>query len=1252
MFRKILFSLGIALVTSGVGFAQDNTLRGTVKDNSGQPMDYVNVRLMQNGSLITGTTTNDDGSYTIKPIPSGKYDLVATSQGYATITITGIEIRGGITKYQDVVMSSSSTEIVGVEVKATKMMFEAGDVSKAERVSSEDIEKLPTRSLSGILENMSGVVGSGSSMSVRGGRPGEVTYYVDGVPTSSVPQGAIGQVSFIQGAISAEYGDATAVVEIETRGVSNKLSGQIGAFTHIDGYISNELTFGLTGPLVKAKNKEGKDNPFTLGFLLSGEGFYTQGGAVRGGTYYATDETIDYLANNPFRVTEQGNVLAYNAQYVTKYQEGNILSLAEKKQRLLANSWSTTARVMGKLDFRFKHGVDLSLSGNLDYAYGKSASVANILYNSINNGMSRTLNWRLNARLQHFLKLDKDAKIKNAYYRLQGFYTRSTGESYSHKHKDNLFDYGYIGKFEHTYDKSYDYVDNTTPYKVGDDYYYDVWVHQTNYSRSIKFTPGDKNPELARYTQFAFEQYGDLGNDDNIQAAGALLNGQFPSSSTLTYVGFTAPGVPYNGYGRSLTDRLGAKALFSFDVQNHSIKFGFDFEQTTYHSYSISPASLWTVMRANANKHIEQLDVNNPILETDENGIFTGYISFDRLYNESAQSQFDKSLREKLGLAANSLDWVDVDAYDPNFYSLDMFSAEELFYNGNEIISFYGYNYADYKGKSLVSRPITMNDMKNWFSDNSATRDFSSIGAFKPLRISAYIMDNFSIRSLYFNLGLRLDVFDLNQPVVKDMYLYREAFTVEEAIKRGNLNEADVPDFMRTGDYYVYVKNQVSENMPAEVTAYRNGMNWYNADGQLTTDPDKLASSSGDPQLYPLFKTPPPEGDNKDVTYVHYEAFEDYTPTFANGGISLSPRVAFSFAVGEKSKFTASYNIMTNSVPYILRPVDYLYFSTKARASSSSPLSNPGLKPEKTIEYQIGFNQMIGNNLAIDFSAYYRENRDKVTMYNYLQAYPESYYSYTNMDFGTTQGVQVGVQARQGDNFYFTANYSIQFAKGTGSTATSAATLIASGQPNLRTLTTLSYDQRHSINATLNYDFGSTYKKNYVLKARNVKVGKKVKEYKPLEGVGVTLTLKAGSGLPYTRSSEVYSSIVSLGQRQVEGSINGSRLPWSFNADLKVWKTFMFNVNKKEDGSAHLCGLELSITVSNLLGFKQARTAYSYTGEPDDDGFLTSTKYQSYIAARESVQSFWDYYTIMMNQAWNNPWGAPTTAEFGIRFTF
>ena len=160
------------------------------------------------------------------------------------------------------------------------------------------------------------------------------------------------------------------------------------------------------------------------------------------------------------------------------------------------------------------------------------------------------------------------------------------------------------------------------------------------------------------------------------QNGGALLNGQQPES---VYSGLWAnTGTQYDNYSVLNQSQIGINASATADIKNHNLQFGFQYEQRIDRSYSYAPVGLWTLMRGLVNRHIEQLDKLNPHAVYDAYGVFQDTINYDRLYDANTQSFFDYNLRKKLNLPVNGTDWIDLDNYGPNTFSIDMFSADEL----------------------------------------------------------------------------------------------------------------------------------------------------------------------------------------------------------------------------------------------------------------------------------------------------------------------------------------------------------------------------------------------------------------------------------------------------------------------------------------------------------------------------------------------------------------------------------------------
>jgi hypothetical protein len=106
---------------------------------------------------------------------------------------------------------------------------------------------------------------------------------------------------------------------------------------------------------------------------------------------------------------------------------------------------------------------------------------------------------------------------------------------------------------------------------------------------------------------------------------------------------------PFITIFKSQFTQLGAKASLTMNLKDHELKLGYEFEKLTSRAFGLSPVALWTLMRQNANSHINELDLDNPI--------FVGYdtIRYERLVNLEAQSTFDRNLRSSLGMDPNGM---------------------------------------------------------------------------------------------------------------------------------------------------------------------------------------------------------------------------------------------------------------------------------------------------------------------------------------------------------------------------------------------------------------------------------------------------------------------------------------------------------------------------------------------------------------------------------------------------------------------
>lgn len=1217
MLRKLLISVAIVLSANVILFAQSGTLKGKLSDKQNKDaIPFASIIIESGGKQYGGANTDIDGNYTIKPIPAGKYDIKAVYVGYKPLMIKDVVINSDKITFLDIEMEQTVQTLKTFEVQEYKVPLISKDQTQTGgTMSSEEMSKMPGRSATSVATTVGGVFSqdNGSTdLNIRGQRSDGTAMYIDGVRvrgSSSLPQAAIEEVAVVTGGLPASYGDATGgIVNITTKGPSREFGAGVELVTSelLDPYGYNLLGFSAQGPLIMGKDSTSTSS--LLGYFISGELSSQKDATPSGiGLWKVKDDVLAKLEKEPLRPSGTGSGSFRNTEFITK----NDLEKIKAKQNALEQG----INLSGKIDVKTTTNTNLTFGGSIDYTKQHAWLYSYSLFNSKNNPLVTDNTWRVYGRFTQRFPTAKDSKslISNIYYSIQADYSKEYQTVKDAEHGDQIFKYGYVGKFK-TY-KINSYELKTLTDTLGHDPT-SVWVHNGFRDTLYSFEPSDINPELSNYTEQYYSLYDqNSGNYENsvlVQNGGGLLNGQDPDPA---YSLWANTGLKYNGYSVTNNTQIGFNANGSADIKNHAIQFGIQYEQDIDRYYGYTPSNLWTLMRQLINKHIEQLDVKNPIYVYDENGQFQDTIKYNRLLDLSSQSTFDRNFRKSIGLDPDGLDWIDVDNYNPDQFSIDMFNADELLNDGNSYAAYYGY---DYTGKLLKKNPT----FEDFFSAKDENGQYKrEIGAFQPIYMAGYIEDKFAFKDLIFNVGLRVDRFDANQKVLKD------AYSLFETVKAGEATEYEHPANIGD-DYVVYVDDLKN---PSKVLGYRNGSDWYNASGTQISDPSVLETASG---IAPLLVDP----NNTSRKDIKVSAFKDYEPQ-----INYMPRVSFSFPISDVALFFAHYDVLTKRPTDGLRfdPTDYYFLQDQ-----NNTINNPNLKPEKTIDYEFGFQQKLSNSSSLKFSTYYRELRNLVQIYRFTDAYPKSYVSYNNIDFGTVKGLTVAYDLRRTNNIWLKASYTLQFADGTGSSATSGINLVNSGQPNLRTTNPLDFDRRHALTAVVDYRFSEGKEYNGPVWTKKIKGTDKVKTIALLQNTGINITFNGGSGTPYSKSSKIVQYGAS--NTVLSGSLNGSRLPWTFRMDARLDKDIALYYKGK--GKRKEADLNVYLQVLNVLNSENILYVYAATGNADDDGYLAAAEYQASINSQTNAAAYRDLYALYVNQPSN--YSLPRRIRLGVSLSF
>jgi len=1255
MLNKIKLLLVTLLLSVSFAHAQTGrgTIKGSVKDKkTSEELPFVKVVIYQNGVQKGYAATDFTGKFILSALEPGEYDVEIKFVGYNTIKETNVVVNSDKYVIRDYELSPSSEMLDVVEVISYKVpLIDKDGGSSGATVTREDISKMAARSATGVAKTVGGVYsaeGGGEGLSIRGTRSDATYYYIDGIKvrgSSSLPKSAIQEVSVITGGVPANYGDVTGgIISITTRGPSARYFGSFELVTSgfyfngddplgydgkvfgLDKYAYNLAEGMISGPLLMKKDSTGKktDKPI-LGFFLSANfnDVLDSRPLANGGGYRIKKEVRDDLLNDstglgPLRPTGQGTGSYYNNRFLTKDD------FEQVKWRM--NTRNRNASAAGKIDVNVGPSMNLTFGGSMNWRKGNGYSYSNSLMNFDNFGTNSGYDWRVYGKFtQRFQNTEEGStsKIKSAYYSIMVDYSQSHSKSQDDRHKERIFNYGYVGKFKTNRIATYEGSNGG-----------DSLIHNGFKDTSVAFTPSETNQPFAAITSQYYNLYEGqtVDNYENlfqIQNGGGLRNGDIPTS---VYGIWGTLGTPYNFYGYSQADQLRITGSGTVNLNDHAISLGFEYEQRWDRSFGTNPIGLWTIGRQLMNSQITELDKSKATY--DFFGTFPR-VTYERLNSSEGdytgqegndnQAYFDYSVRKKLGEQAglsgddlnafiDGTDYIDIDELDPDFFELSMFSADELLNSGQTYANWRGY---DSKGNKVKGNT----DINKYFNEYDENGNFKrNIGSFQPVYMSGYIMDKFAFDDIIFNVGLRLDVFDANQPVLKDKFLVYEAKTAKEVSELPNGNAIEHPDNIGD-DYVVYVNDK--DNITA-ITGYRNGDVWYDASGVEVSDPTIVEGSKG---IAPWLQDPSLSEPNAD-------AFEDYKAQF-----NLMPRIAFSFPISDEASFFAHYDILTKrpTTGNIFDPVAYQFMENR-----STTINNPNLKPEKTIDYEIGFQQVLSKTSSIKVSVFYKEQRDNVQLMSVFNAYPNTYTTYGNRDFGTVKGTTISYDMRRTGNIRMTASYTLQFASGTGSDATTAASLIASGQPNLRNIFPYTYDQRHNFNFVVDYRYGGGSDYN----------GLKIGNFGVFENTGLNVTANIGSGTPYSRQQFISAAaLLSPQGAGLLGTLNGSRKDWQYRVDAQLDRNFDLEFGSDEgDNKKKAAYLNVYLRVSNLFNIINTLNVYRATGNPGDDGYLLSSIGQDAVSSQLDPTSYYDYYALKVNNPFN--YGIPRTIRLGVKFDF
>jgi hypothetical protein len=242
--------------------------------------------------LRMGAVTDGDGRYFILSVPAGRHTLKIQMIGYSPVTQLDVLVNNDLTTRADFRLRYQAVEVGEVTVIAERPLIEKTLTGTRRTTLREQLELMPVVTSDDIYRAAPGIVfdpiggpvqqvtdgtirvedetRTGNTANpgyyIRGSRPGEVNYYLDNIPVSSVlalPGKAIQETNLLTGGFGAQYGNGTSIINTVTPTPGASYSASLnwesdvipGAVSKRYDYGTNVVTATVGGAIPGTNNR-------------------------------------------------------------------------------------------------------------------------------------------------------------------------------------------------------------------------------------------------------------------------------------------------------------------------------------------------------------------------------------------------------------------------------------------------------------------------------------------------------------------------------------------------------------------------------------------------------------------------------------------------------------------------------------------------------------------------------------------------------------------------------------------------------------------------------------------------------------------------------------------------------------------------------------------------------------------------------------------------------------------------------------
>ncbi|MGO4921578.1 TonB-dependent receptor [Maribacter spongiicola] len=371
------------------------TVSGTVKDTSGDSLPFASVLVE---GLKLGVLTNDNGFYTIKNVPKGKYNLIVSFVGYGTRSIP-FEISESNNKVNlDFTLQESTENLDEVTINGksheTKLETKGFAVSaiKTEEASLRNIQTNELLNTTvGVKIRQNGGLGSEVTYSLNGLSGNSVRIFIDGIPIStygnsfnlnSIPPSMIKNIEVYKGVVPGYLADdalggAINIVLHNDAKTNFNASVSYGSFNTTQASVNGLYRSDKSGLTVKASLFHNySDNDYKVSgrsVVITGlGGVQTPITARRFNDAYRSTGGRAEIGFTDVKWADQFFIGVTGSDDYKEVQHGAFMTITPYKDRFLESD-----ALLGSINYQKKDLFTKGLDVNINGLYGKRNRAVN-----------------------------------------------------------------------------------------------------------------------------------------------------------------------------------------------------------------------------------------------------------------------------------------------------------------------------------------------------------------------------------------------------------------------------------------------------------------------------------------------------------------------------------------------------------------------------------------------------------------------------------------------------------------------------------------------------------------------------------------------------------------------------------------------------------------------------------------------------------------------------------------------------------